>query len=145
MLRTAIKYLALARLASALDALTNAGVSVIKSWELAGAACGSPRLKRQILKWTPQLEAGVTPADMVGQIRYFPEMFSNLYHSAEISGKLDETLVRLHNYYEEEGFHILQLFTRILNGIIYGSVAALVAFNVIRFWTNYYGNMMQSF
>jgi type IV pilus assembly protein PilC len=144
MLRTAIKYLALARLASALGALTNAGVSVIKSWELASAACGSPHLKREILKWSPQLETGVTPADMVNQIHYFPEMFRNLYSSAEISGKLDETLVRLHNYYEEEGFHTLQLFTRILNGIIYGSVAALVAFNVIHFWMNYYGTMMQS-
>jgi len=138
LLRTAVKYLALARLASALSALTNAGVSVIKSWELASAACGSPRLKREVLAWTPQLETGLTPADMVAQISYFPEMFRNLYHTAEISGKLDETLVRLHSYYEEEGFHTLQLFTRILNGIIYGTVALLVAINVIRFWTNYF-------
>ena len=144
MLRTAIKYLALARLASALDALTNAGVSVIKSWKLASAACGSPHLKREVLEWTPKLETGATPADMVNQIHYFPEMFRNLYSSAEMSGKLDETLVRLHTYYEEEGFHTLRLFTRILNGLIYGSVAALVAFNVIRFWVNYYGTMMQS-
>ena len=144
MLRTAIKYLALARLASALDALTSAGVSVIKSWELASSACGSQRLKREVLKWTPQLETGLTPADMVGQISYFPEMFQNLYQSAEISGKLDETLVRLHAYYEEEGFHTLQLFTRILNGIIYGSIVVLVGFNIIRFWMNYYGSMMQS-
>ena len=101
LLRTAIKYLALARLASALDALTSAGVSVIKSWELASAASGSQHLKREVLKWTPQLETGITPADMVNQIPYFPEMFQNLYNSAEISGKLDETLVRLHTYYEE--------------------------------------------
>jgi type II secretory pathway component PulF len=144
LLRTAIKYLALARLASALHALTNAGVSVIKSWELASAACGSPRLKRAVLEWTPQLATGVTPADMVNQIHYFPEMFRNLYNSAEISGKLDETLVRLHAYHEEEGFRTLQLFTRILNGTIYGFVAALVAFNVIRFWMNYYGALLNS-
>lgn len=144
LLRTALKYLALARLASALDALTNAGVSVIKSWELAAAASGSPRLKREVLNWTPQLETGVTPAEMVAQINYFPEMFANLFHTAELSGKIDETLLRLHNYYEEEGFRTLHFFTKILNGIIYGSVAVLVAINVIRFWTNYYGNMMQS-
>jgi type IV pilus assembly protein PilC len=138
MLRTAIKYLALARLASALDALMNAGVSVIKSWKLASAACGSPHLKREIVAWTPKLETGATPADMVNHIHYFPEMFRNLYSSAEISGKLDETLVRLHNYYEEEGFHTLRMFTRILNGLIYGSVVVLVGFNIIRFWMNYY-------
>jgi type IV pilus assembly protein PilC len=139
LLRTAVKYLALARLASALGALTNAGVSVVKSWELASAACGSPRLKHEVLTWTPQLETGLTPAEMVAQISYFPEMFRNLYHTAEISGKLDETLVRLHSYYEEEGFHTLRLFTRILNGTIYGTVMLLVAINIIRFWMNYYG------
>ncbi len=145
LLQSAIKYLALARLASALGALTNAGVSVIKSWELAGAACGSPRLKREILKWTPQLETGVTPADMVNEIRYFPEMFRNLYSSGEISGKLDETLERLHVYYEEEGFHTLRLFTRIMNGSIYGIIAALVAYAIISFYMNYYATAMQSF
>jgi type II secretory pathway component PulF len=145
LLRTAIKYLALARLASALGALTNAGVSVIKSWELASAASGSPRLKREVLKWTPQLETGITPADMVAQISYFPEMFANLYHTAEISGKLDETLVRLHNYYEEEGFRTLQLFTRIMNGTIYGLLVLLVAFNVIRFYVGYFNAAVNSF
>ena len=144
LLRTAVKYLALARLASALEALTNAGVSVIKSWELAGSASGSPRLKRELLAWAPQLETGMTPADMVNQISYFPEMFRNLYSTAEISGKLDETLVRLHNYYEEEGFRTLQLFTRILTGIIYGTMALIVAIFVIRFYVGMFNSVLNS-
>ena len=144
LLRTAVKYLALARLASALEALTNAGVSVIKSWELAGSASGSPRLKRELLAWAPQLETGITPADMVNQINYFPEMFRNLYSTAEISGKLDETLVRLHNYYEEEGFRTLQLFTRILTGIIYGTMALIVAIFVIRFYVGMFNSVLNS-
>lgn len=143
-LRTALKYLALARLAAALDALLSAGVSVTKSWELAAAAAGSPRLKRELAAQLPQLETGLTPAEMVNQISYFPEMFSNLYSSAEISGKQDETLARLHAYFEEEGFRTLEFFTRVLNGIIYGGIVLLVGYNIIRFWTNYYGNLLQS-
>jgi type IV pilus assembly protein PilC len=139
-----VKYLTLARLSSALDALTNSGVSVVKSWELAAAACGSPRLKREILQWTPQLESGLTPAEMVGQIGYFPEIFTNLYQTAEMSGKLDEALVRLHTYFEEEGFQTLRTFTRILNFVIYGSVAVLVGIYVVRFWVNYYGGLLDS-
>jgi type II secretory pathway component PulF len=144
-LRTAIKYLALARLSSALDALTNAGVSVVKSWELAAAACGSPRLKREILKQASQLETGLTPAEMVAQIRYFPEMFANLYHTAELSGKIDDTLVRLNIYYEEEGFHTLQLFTRIMNGTIYGLIVLLVAYSVINFYVGYFNAALNAF
>ena len=143
-LGSGLKYLALARLALALDALQTAGVSVPKSWELAANASGSPRLKKEILAWLPELETGLTPADLVNQIRYFPEMFSNLYASAEMSGKQDETLQRLHTYYEDEGFQNLNTFAFALRMTIFGVIAILVAFTVIRFWTNYYGALLNT-
>jgi len=122
----------------------NAGVPVVRSWELAAAACGSPHLKREILKWTPQLEQGTTPAEMVAQIRYFPDMFTQLYQSGEISGKLDETLTRLHTYFEEEGFHKLQAFCRVLNFTIYFLIAIMIGIYVIRFWLAYYGALFNN-
>jgi type II secretory pathway component PulF len=138
LLRTAQKNLALSRLATALDALTNAGVSVTKSWELAASAAGSPRLNREVSEWQPQIENGMTPADLINQNRYFPELFANLYQTGEVSGKLDEALSRLHAYYLEEGFRALRLFTRIMNGIIYGIVVILVAIQVIGFYVGYF-------
>ena len=144
-LRIALKYLALARLASALEALTNAGVNVLTSWELASKASGSVRLRREITERLPQINSGLTPAEMVVSTGYFPEMFRNLYHSAEISGKLDETLLRLHAYYEDEGFRKLQFFTRVMNAIIYGTVALLVAVAVIHFYVGYFKTALGAF
>jgi type IV pilus assembly protein PilC len=144
LLRTSVKYLAVARLAMALDALLRSGVPVIRSWQLASVSCGSPHLKREILKWTPELEAATTPAEMVSQIHYFPEMFMQLYHSGEISGKLDETLTRLHTYFEEEGFRLLQAFCRILNFALYFTMAIIAAIFIIRFYMNYFGGIMNS-
>ncbi|HEV2693224.1 MAG TPA: type II secretion system F family protein [Verrucomicrobiae bacterium] len=138
LLRTSLKYLSIARLAAALDALSSAGVPAVRTWEMSAAACGSPRLKRQILQWAPKLETGVTPAEMVNQIPYFPEMFTNLYQTAEISGKHDETLQRLHVYFEEEGFRLMQWFSRIMNGTIYGLIVLLVGYNVIKFYVGYF-------
>jgi type II secretory pathway component PulF len=143
-LRAAVKYLVVARLSMALGALLNSGVSMIRAWEMAVAACGSPSLRREILRWTPELETGTTPADMVGQIAYFPEMFVQLYQSGEISGKLDESLTRLHAYFEEEGFRKLQTFCRILNMVIYFSIALMVGVFVIHFWMHYYGDMLNN-
>jgi hypothetical protein len=54
-------------------------------------------------------------------------------------------LSRLHVYYQDEGFRALRLFTRVMNGLIYGSVVAVVAYNIIKFWTNYYATAMSSF
>lgn len=143
-LRSAQKYLVLSRLAAALDALISAGVSIVKSWPMAVAASGSPRLKRDTSDWLAELDSGKTPAELVLGTRYFPEVFTNLYHTGEISGKLDESLRRLQAFYQEEGFRSLKLFMRILTGTIYGLVAALVGYTVIHFWINYYGNMMNS-
>lgn len=144
-LRSALKSLVVARLAMALNALLSAGVPVIRAWELAAVSCGSPHLKKEIFKWTPQLESGTTPAEMVAQIRYFPDMFAQLYHSGEISGKQDETLNRLHTFFEEDGFRKLHTFSRVLMFAIYFSIAILIGIFIIRFWTAYFNTMVNSF
>lgn len=144
-LRTAVKYLSVARLAMALDALLRSGVPVIRSWDLAAVSCGSPHLKREIRKWTPRLEEAATPGEMVAQIPYFPEMFQQLYQSGEISGKLDETLDHLHTYFEDEGFRLLQAFCRILNFVLYFSMAGAVAFCVVRFYAKYFSQAVSGF
>jgi hypothetical protein len=38
---------------------------------------------------------------------------------------------------------MLRLFTRILNGTIYGLVVMVVAYNVIHFWVTYYGGIFK--
>jgi type II secretory pathway component PulF len=144
MLGTALKYLAVARLSMALNALLSAGVPMIRSWELAGVACGSPRFKREILNWRPAFEASSTPADLVAQNRYFPEVFVNLYQSGEISGKLDEALAHLQGYFEEEGFRKLQAFCRVLNFVIYFGIAIMIAIFIISFWMNYFKTITSS-
>lgn len=144
-LRTAIKYLTTARLSMALNALTGAGVPVITSWELAARACGSPHLKRQILRWTPELETGTTPAEMVAQIRYFPDMFTQLYQSGEISGRLDDTLSHLQTYFHDEGFRKLQAFCRIVSFGLYFTIAITVGIFIIRFYMDYFTRALNAF
>lgn len=137
-LGTAQKYLVLSRLAGALEALVSAGVSVVKGWELAAAASGSPTLRRAIASWRAKIDSGVTPGELINQTSYFPEMFANLYNTGEQSGRLDDALGRLQTYHQEEGFRKMRVFTRLLNGTIYGLVVLLVAFNVIRFWMGHF-------
>jgi type II secretory pathway component PulF len=137
-LRTAQKYLVLSRLAGALEAAITSGQSILKGWELAGAASGSPRLRRQISSWKSELEGGATPAELVSGSSYFPELFANLYFTGEQSGKIDETLSRLQAYYQEEGFRRMRVFTGLANGLIYAAVAVTIALYVINFYTDYF-------
>jgi type IV pilus assembly protein PilC len=137
-LGTARRFLALARLAAALEALISAGVNIIEAWDLAAAASGSPALKLAVKKWRPEFTAGRTPSEAVRECREFPEMFANLYSSGEISGKLDETLKRLYAYYQEEGSHKLQAFAQWTPRLVYMLVAMFIAYKVISFYSGYF-------
>jgi type IV pilus assembly protein PilC len=135
------RQLALARLSAALEALLNAGVPIISGWQLASVASGSPALRRTVDGWTIDLENGATPAELVTSSRAFPEPFVNLYHTGEISGKLDESLNRLHVMYRDEGSRNLKLASFLFPKVIYGCVALIVAWKVISFYIGYFNQL----
>jgi type IV pilus assembly protein PilC len=140
-LGTARHYLALSRLAAALEALINAGVNIVDAWNLAATASGSPAFRRAVVPWKPQLAEGRTPAELVRACRLFPETFANLYASGEVSGKLDETLRRLYAYYQEEGTLKLQAFATWTPRLIYLIVVMFIAYNIIHFWLGYFNQI----
>jgi type II secretory pathway component PulF len=140
-LGSARKYLSLARLAGALEALLSAGVSIIQAWEMAARASGSPALSRAVLAWRPLVDAGQTPGETVNACREFPEMFSNQYLTGEISGKLDDTLIRLRNYYQEEGTRKLHTFAQWTPRMVYLLIVFMIATYVVRFWLGYFQNI----
>ena len=138
------KYLALSRLAAALGASTRSGVSIVSGWELAASAGGSPRLGRIVSAWKPSIETGSTHGELINQDGYFPEMFGNFYFTGEQSGRLDDALERLQSYYHDEGFRKLRTFTKIMNGVIYGSIVAMIGYSIIHFYVGYYQNILNS-
>ena len=135
-LGTARRYLALARLSAALEALINAGVNIVEAWDLASAASGSPALRRTVLAWKPQLNAGQTPAEIVAESRVFPELFANQYMTGEVSGKLDETLRRLQRYYQDEGTSKLHAVAQWLPRVVYLVIALWIAYTVVSFYAD---------
>jgi type IV pilus assembly protein PilC len=138
-LGTARRFLALARLAAALEALLTAGVPIIDAWELAATASGSPELRRVVLNWKEPLAQGSTPAELVSRTRAFPELFASLYHTGEIAGKLDETLLRLHTLYQDEGSRKLRAVATWSPKLLYFGVMLIVAYKIISFYAGMYG------
>ena len=65
-------------------------------------------------------------------------MFANYYQSGEVSGKLDESLDRLHRYYSEEGTRKLESFAEWTPRLIYGIVAGIIAYKIISFYSGYF-------
>jgi type IV pilus assembly protein PilC len=141
MLGTARHYLALSRLAAALEALTSAGVNIFAAWDLAAAASGSPALRRAAQAWKPQVAAGQLPSEAVRACPLFPEMFANLYASGEVSGKLDDSLRHLHRVYNEDGARKLHAFAQWTPRLVYLLVALMIACKVVQFWLGYFNEI----
>ena len=135
------RSLALSRLAMALEALINAGVNIIGAWELAATASGSPALKKAVTAWKSQVVAGQTPAEVVRASHFFPEMFSNLYQTGEVSGKLDDSLRQIHIVYQDDGARKLHAFAQWTPRLIYMSAVILIGYEVIKFYTGYFNNI----
>ncbi|HWN94184.1 MAG TPA: type II secretion system F family protein [Methylomirabilota bacterium] len=132
------RSLSIARLSVALEALLNAGVTVIEAWDLAAAASGSPALRRAVAQYKPELVNGRTPSEMVSSSGVFPATFASLYHSGEISGTLDDALKRSHVMFEEEGSRKMKQFIFGLAGALVGCVMLMAAWNIIRFYMGYF-------
>ena len=141
LLGTARRNLALSRLAAALEALVAAGVRIVEAWEIAGVASGSPALRRAIARWKHGLEAGQTPAEVLRMTPYFPPLFADFYQTGEVSGDLDESLLRMQRYYQEEGSRKLHAFSQWTPRIFYLAIVFLIAWKVVSFWTGYYSNL----
>ena len=134
-------YLALSRLAVALEALISAGVNIFEAWDLAATASGSPALRRAVAAWKPRVVAGQMPSEAVRLCPLFPETFANLYASGEVSGKLDESLRHLNRLYNEDGSNKLNAFATWTPRLLYMLVALVIAYEVIQFYTAYFNQI----
>ena len=137
-LGTARRFLALARLTAALEALISAGVTIIEAWEIAATASGSPALRRLVLAWRPQLNSGQTPAEVLNASGKFPDLFASQYTTGEISGRLDDTLRRLHGYYQDEGSRKIRAVAKWVPMFIYLVIVAIIAYNIIQSYTAHF-------
>ncbi len=132
------RQLAVSRLATALEALLNAGVPIFQAWEMAAAASGSPALRRAVAGWESRLQGGDSPGDLLPQTPVFPDMFANLYHTGEISGTLDDTLRRLRQYYNDEATRRIQALATWVPRLIYFAIVIVIAIHIIGFWSGYF-------
>jgi type IV pilus assembly protein PilC len=137
-LGTGRHWLAISRLTAALGALLSAGVSIIEAWELAANASGSPAIRRTVRAWKPRMMLGETPAELVSSSSQFPAMFVAQYTSAEMSGRFDDTLARMHRYFQEEGTRKLKAVSQWVPRFLYLVIAAVIGYKVISFYAGYF-------
>lgn len=135
---TTRRDLALARLCAAMEALINAGVTIIEAWDIAARASGSHAIQRAVAEAKPRLLQGETPAEAISQQRVYPELFKGSYRTGEISGQLDDALRRLYRHYMESATQGLERITTWAPKLIYIGVMLAIGYQIIKFWSSYF-------
>lgn len=130
----ALRTLALARLAAALEALISAGIGLDEAWRQAGMASGSSALATATARFAPALARGLSSASALADSKAFPLEFVSQYHAAEAAGRLDHCLRGLAVRYTTEGFQSLRNFCRAVPKILLLLIALLVGFQIARAW-----------
>ncbi|MCX7867774.1 MAG: type II secretion system F family protein [Limisphaera sp.] len=135
------RALVMSRLAGGLKLLLEAGVSVLEAWPLAARACGSARLHRAVEEWWPRWQQGETPGETLRASARVPSLFADQYATGELTGRLDEVLGRLQHYYAEEARAQLKAFASWLPRLVYVLVACWIGWQVVQFWSAYFGQL----
>lgn len=107
-----------------LAALIRAGVPVVRALTLLYEQAANRRFRRVLAAVTEALRSGRSFAEAIGEHpAFFPRFFVAMVRAGEVSGQLDETLMRAADFYER------QLSTReeIKSALTYPVIVAIVA------------------
>ena len=97
-----VRKIGVARFTRTLATLLSSGVSILEALEITAATAGNAILEETIRKIRRNIEEGKTISDPMKESRFFPSMVVQMVSVGETTGELDNMLVKVADYYEEE-------------------------------------------
>jgi type II secretory pathway component PulF len=141
---TTVRMLALAKFSRAFASLYASGVLIPRAVLTASRVTGNMYLDRKMRQAVDHMVAGQGLTESFAETGVFPAMFVSMMGTGEMTGNLDGMLNKVAEFYEGESAIRLHQSVTVLNVLIFLVVAAIVGYEVIRFWTSYYGNIMST-
>ena len=103
-----------ARFARTLSTLLSSGVPILDAMDLTARTLGNGRFQETVLAVRRAVESGSTLADPLGNSDLFPKMASEIIRIGELTGTLDDMLLKLAVLYEEEADTSISRFLALL-------------------------------
>ncbi|MCX7824910.1 MAG: type II secretion system F family protein [Verrucomicrobiae bacterium] len=133
--------LALTRFFAALRALLDAGVVILEALPRAGAACGSAALAKASRDAAPRLQRGESLATVWANV--LPPTAASMIATGQESGKLDDMLAHLEQYFLDESRRRFRALANWLPKLIYAAVVLWVGWMILQAGFGYLGILRQ--
>ncbi len=137
-----LRKIAIARFTRTLATLLTSGVPILEGLNITAKTAGNAILEDTIYTLRQQIEGGGNMAEPMQQSGFFPPMVTQMVSVGESTGEIDNMLVKVADYYEEEVdvvmanlLTILEPFLMVVLGVIVGGIVIsmyLPLFKLIR-------------
>ena len=127
------------------SSLMNAGILLVDALDLLAAQSTSLALKEALEEISEEVREGVPLSEaMAKKPKLFPELLIHMIHSAEVSGRLEEVLQQMADYYEKQHRIKQKISTAMTYPIVVGVLALLITAFLLVFIVPIFGDMFAS-
>lgn len=139
-----IKKVMLVEFTRTFSMLTASGIHVLESLKMLKQALNNVLFQNSLEDIAIKVEKGFTLGDTFSAKEIFPPIVPQMIRVGEETGKLDETLMKLSEYFESESEHMVKGLTTAIEPVIMIFLGAGVGFIVLSVITPIY-NLTSSF
>jgi len=129
-----IAKVAIARFARTFSSLMGSGVSVLDALEVTGKAVGNSVIQKELQQISEAVKNGQPLGKELLGARFFPPIVGQMMAVGEETGKIDQVLVKVADFYEEEVDAVIDGMASIIEPImiiVLGSFVGLIAASVM--------------
>ena len=127
------------------SSLMNAGILLVDALDLLAAQSTNLALKEALEEISEEVREGVPLSEaMAKKPKLFPELLIHMIHSAEVSGRLEEVLQQMADYYEKQHRIKQKISTAMTYPLVVGVLAFLVTAFLLVFIVPIFGDMFAS-
>ena len=112
------RKVALSRFASTFAQLTRSGVPILQTMEIVAAATGNKVLGKIILDARADVERGETLSTALDRSRQYPRLMIHMLSAGEKTGKVDEMLQKISEFYADEAETMIGGLTQLIEPLL---------------------------
>ncbi len=129
-----VAKIAVARFSRTFASLMGSGVSVLEALEVTGKAVGNKVIQKELADIALQVKNGKSLGKELLEARFFPPIVGQMMIVGEETGKIDQILVKVADFYEEEVDVVIDSLASIIEPImiiILGALVGVIAASVM--------------
>ncbi|MBI3939484.1 MAG: type II secretion system F family protein [Acidobacteria bacterium] len=121
-----LKKIAVARFSRTLATLMVSGIPILEGLEITARTAGNKIIEQALVKTRKAVEEGKTVVETLRQSTLFPPMVVQMVGVGEQTGELDQMLLKIADYYEEEADAAIANFLTLLEPMLIVFLGAVV-------------------